>query len=571
MTYRLFIAAAILNTAGIGAWSQVTSVDLRTQARNVDFSGAASTKTSKTGTALPATCSTGETFFKTDAPAGQNLYGCKPDNAWSLLSGGASSSLPAVDGATGKVLTYDGSALQWSALSGDVQGAPGSNNVKSLQGHPMSGTQPADGQVLTWNDSASQWQPLGVSVQAGTGINVTSNSISLEDAVVPLYYTGSGAPQIACAAGRDYYVDTAALNLYFCQAANTWQAVAKVGHTHAAADITSGTIALARGGTSSDLSTTGGTGQYLKQSSAGGAVSVGSIAATDLPSHTHAATDITSGKLALVRGGTSSDLSTTGGTGQYLKQSSAGGAVSVGSIAAADLPSHTHAAADITSGKLALVRGGTNQSTWTAGMCVQVNSAGTALESASAACGSGSGSGSATLPAVSGLGYFFPFGNGQEVTASAYNMTANKIAFFQFVSTPMSVDRLVYEAGTALSTSTSWNFAIYASDCSTLVASGSYSGTAASGVYVGVTLSPSTSLGLGVYYLMLAYPSSGSPTIYGWNSSSDIAKMGNTGSTTRVGLSNTAFSGTWPASGTNLCSGATTNPVNMPYMMLDFQ
>ncbi len=55
--------------------------------------------------------------------------------------------------------------------------------------------------------------------------------------------------------------------------------------------------------------------------------------------------------------------------------------------------SHNHAAGDINSGTLALARGGTNQTSWTASRCVQVSSDGTALESASAACGSGGGSG----------------------------------------------------------------------------------------------------------------------------------------------------------------------------------
>ncbi|MBM4253743.1 MAG: hypothetical protein FJ146_17380 [Deltaproteobacteria bacterium] len=49
-----------------------------------------------------------------------------------------------------------------------------------------------------------------------------------------------------------------------------------------AAIITSGTLAVARGGTGSDLSTTGGTGQYLKQSAQGGAVTVGTIPASDI-------------------------------------------------------------------------------------------------------------------------------------------------------------------------------------------------------------------------------------------------------------------------------------------------
>lgn len=43
-------------------------------------------------------------------------------------------------------------------------------------------------------------------------------------------------------------------------------------------------------------------------------------------------------QLGLSRGGTGSDLSATGGTGQFLKQSSSGGAVTVGTIADADVP-----------------------------------------------------------------------------------------------------------------------------------------------------------------------------------------------------------------------------------------
>src|SRR5882762_6295716 len=68
-----------------------TKIDLRTQSKTVDFSSAPSTKTSRTGTTLPATCGVGESFFKTNAPAGQNLYGCTSTNAWSVLAGSSSS------------------------------------------------------------------------------------------------------------------------------------------------------------------------------------------------------------------------------------------------------------------------------------------------------------------------------------------------------------------------------------------------------------------------------------------------------------------------------------------------
>ena len=48
-------------------------------------------------------------------------------------------------------------------------------------------------------------------------------------------------------------------------------------------------------------------------------------------------------------------------------------------------------ASQVTAGTLSLTRGGTNQSTWVAGTCVQVSADGTRLESASGPCGTGSG------------------------------------------------------------------------------------------------------------------------------------------------------------------------------------
>jgi hypothetical protein len=47
------------------------------------------------------------------------------------------------------------------------------------------------------------------------------------------------------------------------------------------------------------------------------------------------------GQLSLSRGGTSADLSATGGAGQYLKQVSAGAAVTIGTIPASDIASGT--------------------------------------------------------------------------------------------------------------------------------------------------------------------------------------------------------------------------------------
>jgi hypothetical protein len=70
-----------------------TLLDLRSQTRNVDFSAAVMTRPVKTGTVLPATCAGGQLFFKTDAPAGTNLYGCVGTNTWVTQGGSVQQSV----------------------------------------------------------------------------------------------------------------------------------------------------------------------------------------------------------------------------------------------------------------------------------------------------------------------------------------------------------------------------------------------------------------------------------------------------------------------------------------------
>lgn len=53
----------------------------------VDASGATSTKPSKSGTSLPASCGAGETYFKTNAAAGLNWYLCTGTDTWTLATG----------------------------------------------------------------------------------------------------------------------------------------------------------------------------------------------------------------------------------------------------------------------------------------------------------------------------------------------------------------------------------------------------------------------------------------------------------------------------------------------------
>lgn len=132
-----------------------TLVDLRTQSKNVDFSGAGSTKPMQTGSILPAACSIGQFFFLTTAQAGSNVYACNPANTWAVEGNG----LSVTANSANEVLSSNGSAIQWLAIGGDVSGAPAALTVNRLQGRGVSGAAPTSGQVLQWNGTANQWQP----------------------------------------------------------------------------------------------------------------------------------------------------------------------------------------------------------------------------------------------------------------------------------------------------------------------------------------------------------------------------------------------------------------------------
>lgn len=130
-----------------------------------------------------------------------------------------------------------------------------------------------------------------------------------------------------------------------------------------------GLLGVDQGGTGSDLSSTGGLGQYLKQSTTGANITVGVIPASDIGSGQPltkvndtnvtlalsgsptdsllAATTLTlgwTGTLGLVRGGTGADLSATGGTSKFLKQASSGAAITVVQPSSSDLSDNSNLA-----------------------------------------------------------------------------------------------------------------------------------------------------------------------------------------------------------------------------------
>ncbi len=79
------IALAVLFLAQL-AFGQTVINGNRIITGSWDASDAGSTKPVKTGTTLPATCSTSEVFFKSDATAGKNLYACTAANTWTQVA-----------------------------------------------------------------------------------------------------------------------------------------------------------------------------------------------------------------------------------------------------------------------------------------------------------------------------------------------------------------------------------------------------------------------------------------------------------------------------------------------------
>jgi hypothetical protein len=105
-------------------------VDLKNQGRNFDFSEADTTRPAKTGTLLPGTCVVGEVFYKTDAAAGSNLYGCTAANVWTVQGGSSGGSLSAVTSGDGSITTATiGTTVDLAANAALVATATSNNDL----------------------------------------------------------------------------------------------------------------------------------------------------------------------------------------------------------------------------------------------------------------------------------------------------------------------------------------------------------------------------------------------------------------------------------------------------------
>jgi hypothetical protein len=285
MKRLIFRISVLFIGVGSAGYTQ-TLIDLRTQVRfkDIDFTSAASTKPFRVGALPPAQCTVGEFFFNTSVTTG-NLDQCLPANTWSPVSRD-----PLPSGIAGQILTNTGSGADWRTTGGDVTGSPEELRVAKIQGRAVSGQAPVDGNILQWNSALEHWGPASpLQLSGGEGIAVAGNTVAIEDAIVPIYYTGAGIPVLSCTAGRDVYVDTSVGDAYFCKSDNQWQLLSKNGHAHAWSDIHDSPLGVAKGGTGSDLSVKGP--GFLRQTTTGGPLVSTLIGAADLPSSVAKTTD----------------------------------------------------------------------------------------------------------------------------------------------------------------------------------------------------------------------------------------------------------------------------------------
>lgn len=63
----------------------------------------------------------------------------------------------------------------------------------------------------------------GAGIASSNDPSTGVQTLTTDSTIVPRYFTGSGAPSSNCTTGRDFYTDSTNLNLYFCDATNTWK------------------------------------------------------------------------------------------------------------------------------------------------------------------------------------------------------------------------------------------------------------------------------------------------------------------------------------------------------------
>jgi hypothetical protein len=268
-----FLLLAMFGSAGL-LYGQLTQVDLRMQSRDVDFSAASATKPFRLGTGLPSTCGLGEMYYRQDAAAGMNVYGCTTTNSWTLeqapaaasmasqlgdfavtltsattlaIGANCSTSTPCVvrfgnlvysfgSGATATISAGSGLALVYVSSAGVL--TVGSNVTAGCNSGcaAVSGVTafPADAiPLFTWSATSGTWDTSGgadqraflssKSITAGTGITTTEISgktqLSADTTVIGLRVATPLTSSASCTAGS---WATDGSFFYLCTNTNVW-------------------------------------------------------------------------------------------------------------------------------------------------------------------------------------------------------------------------------------------------------------------------------------------------------------------------------------------------------------
>jgi len=198
----------------------VTAIDLKGQSKNIDFSGAAVTKPFKVGTVLPAVCSAGDTFFKSDAPAGENLYNCVAANTWVAINSVTSTN------------TGPGGAELIKPNSGRIV-----TGRRLLGGEGAMVTQQPD--TITVETDAAITPRYASSANAPSGPCQTGRDTFTRTGGFPNFYTcvdnawkptwGTGTVQPATCYTGELYFHTGEGALYGCIASNVWSRITRLG------------------------------------------------------------------------------------------------------------------------------------------------------------------------------------------------------------------------------------------------------------------------------------------------------------------------------------------------------